>query len=274
LPTLRQLGVPCESVQHNRIDRVESRAAELARTHRRVFYLCDGVYSMHGDIAPVDDLFALLERQPKLWAYVDDAHGVGWAGRHGTGVVVGRRGVHERMVVALSLAKGFASSGAALVFGDREMARLVFTCGSTLIFSGPLQPPLLGAAIASAKIHLSDELPVLQKKAADRIELFDALLAERGLGPRSIEPSPIRFVQVGHENRALEVAALLRAAGYYVNVSAFPAVPRRRAGIRIVLTCHHTLDDVRGLVDELARVLPRKERDADLAPAERVMTER
>lgn len=258
LPTLRLLGVPCEFVQHNRLDRVEARAAELARTHRRVFYLCDGVYSMHGDLAPVDELFALLDRQPQLWAYVDDAHGVGWAGRHGAGVVVGRRGIHERMVVALSLAKGFASSGAALVFADSELARRVFTCGSTLIFSGPLQPALLGAAIASAKIHLSDELVARQSRVRERIELLEALLTERGIGSATGEPSPIRFVHVGHEERALDVAARLLAAGYYVNVSAFPAVPRRRAGLRIVLNAHHELDDVRGLVAELAPLVPRK----------------
>jgi len=68
------------------------------------------------------------------------------------------------------------------VFADPELARLVFICGSTLVFSGPLQPPLLGAAIASAKIHRSDELDALQRKVGERMALFESLVTEQGLG--------------------------------------------------------------------------------------------
>jgi 7-keto-8-aminopelargonate synthetase-like enzyme len=259
LPTLKQQGTTCEAVAHNRLDRVEERARRLALDHDRVFYLCDGVYSMHGDSVNADDLFALLDRQPALHAYVDDAHGVGWAGRNGAGIVLGRNGLHPRMIVALGLSKAFAASGAAIVVPTPELAQRLFTCGSTMIFSGPLQPAQLGAGIAAARILLSDELPQLQRAVLERIELFDSVAAREGLAVKPCPPSPIRFVEVGREDTAMELCCALRAAGYFVNVAVFPAVPRRRAGVRLMLNRHQTLEDVRGLALELSRQTARRD---------------
>jgi 7-keto-8-aminopelargonate synthetase-like enzyme len=265
LPTLRAAGVPCEVVPHGRLDRMAARARALAQEHERVFYLCDGVYSMHGDIVDVDQLYSLLDDNPQLFAFVDDSHGVGWAGAHGAGVVLGTRAIHPHMVVALGLSKGFAGGGAAFVFPDAELADQVFTCGSTLIFSGPLQPPLLGAGIEAAKLCLSDELPERQERLVSLIAAFDQATLELGLVERIASPSPIRFIQIGDEADALEVGSALKAAGYFVNVAVFPAVPRRRAGLRIMINCHHTLADVRALAREIARVAPgsRMRRDSE-----------
>jgi 7-keto-8-aminopelargonate synthetase-like enzyme len=259
LPTLREQGATCEVVAHNRLDLVEDRARRLALDHDRVFYLCDGVYSMHGDAVDVDELFALLDRQPALHAYVDDAHGVGWTGRHGAGIVLGRKGLHPRMIVALGLSKAFAAAGAALVFPTRELAQRVSACGSTMIFSGPLQPAQLGAGIAAARILLSDELPRLQQDVLERIQVFDAVAASEGLALKPCAPSPIRFLDVGREETAIELCTQLRTAGYFVNVAVFPAVPRHHAGVRLMLNRHQTLEDVRGLALELSRRMVRRE---------------
>lgn len=253
LPALRLRGVRCEPVRHNRLDRVEQRARLLGATHRRVFYLCDGVYSMHGDAVDVDGLFDLLDRLPQLIAYVDDAHGVGWAGRSGAGIVLGRRPMHQRMTVTLGLSKAFAAAGGLIVLPRAKLAERVFTCGSTLIFSGPLQPAQLGAGIASAQIHLSDEITVLQDRVLERIARFEEAAEAEGLSLPACEPSPIRFVQIGDEELAVEVGTALRAAGYFVNVAVYPAVARGRAGIRLMLNARQTLEDIAGLVQALAR---------------------
>jgi 7-keto-8-aminopelargonate synthetase-like enzyme len=252
LPELRLRGVPCEPVRHNQLDRLEQRVQALSARHDRVFYLCDGIYSMHGDVLDVAGLFALLERQPSLFAYVDDAHGVGWSGSRGAGTVLGRRSIHPRMLVVLGLAKSFGAAGGAIVLPEPELAERMLTCGRSLIFSGPVQPAQLGAGIASAKIHLSDELPILQQRLADRIQAFDrALLRERVPVVHS-EHSPIRFVPIGDERAAIDLASSLLARGHYVNVAYYPAVPRRRAGIRVVLNTHQTLIDLQNLVVDIA----------------------
>jgi 7-keto-8-aminopelargonate synthetase-like enzyme len=252
LPTLLQRGVHCEPIPHNRIDVLERRARRLAQNHRRIHYLCDGVYGMHGDIAKLDELFELLERLPALSVYADDAHGVGWAGRHGAGVVLGEHPLHERVTVALGLSKSFAAGGAALALPDPELSRRIFSCGAPLIFSGPLQPAQLGAGIASAQVHLSPELPALQERLRLRVELFDALAATLGIQCLATSRAPIRFLELGSNERAAAVARTLLEAGFFVNVSVFPAVPRGHAGIRVMLNANQTPDDVRRLVHELA----------------------
>jgi 7-keto-8-aminopelargonate synthetase-like enzyme len=255
LPELRMRGIPCEPIRHNRLDRLEARAFALARMHERVHYLCDGVYSMFGDKLDVAGLFDALDRNPSLFAYVDDAHGVGWSGARGAGTLLGQRRIHERMLVVLGLAKSFATSGGALVFPNLALAEQVLTCGRTLIFSGPLQPAQLGAGIASARIHLSEELPRLQEQLLSRIDLFNRAAASEGLAVATDACTPIRFVPVGDERATIDVAGALLERGHFVNVAYFPAVPRRRAGLRVVLNAHQTVDDITRLVTDLAQRL-------------------
>jgi len=255
LAELRLRGVPCEAVSHNRMDRLEERVALLARRHARVFYLCDGIYSMHGDVLDVDGLLALLDRQPSLFAYVDDAHGVSWSGHNGAGTILGRHPLHARMAVIFGLAKSFAAAGGALVLPDRELAYRILTEGRTLIFSGPLQPAQLGAGVASAKIHLSDELPSLQAQVLSRIQTFEQAARSQSVPVTCTAPSPIRFIPVGEERAAVDLATGLLTRGYFVNIACFPAVPRRRAGVRVTLNSHQTHKDIQGLIGAVAECL-------------------
>jgi 7-keto-8-aminopelargonate synthetase-like enzyme len=254
-PTLESLGAAWRYVRHNRMDRLDETVAALARRHARVWYLADGIYSMHGDTAPMTALHELARRHEQLHMYIDDAHGMSWTGRHGTGHVRGGdAGVPPRTVVAVSMGKAFGAGGAVLTFPDAESARLVRTCGSTLIFSGPMQPALVGAAIASAKIHLSPEIHERQRKLRERIRLFNTLAAERGLSVGSPAETPIRFVATGDNEATYRAATRLMEEGFYVNTALFPAVSRGRGGVRIALTVHQTLDDVRALIDTFARL--------------------
>lgn len=251
LPTLRAASIECTQVPHNNIERLDELLTNLAGRCEKVWYLCDGIYSMHGDRAPLAELRALQARHPALHLYVDDAHGMTWTGARGAGTVLGVGPLPERTVVALGLSKAFAAAGAAFVFNDEETRRLVRSCGSTLIFSGPLQPGQIGAGIASAKLHLSEELEVRQRVLSQRIERFNELALDAGLRLRDSSESPVRFLEIGAEEQALERASLLCDAGFFTNVSVFPAVPRRRAGIRVMLTTHHSEEDIFDLVQAL-----------------------
>lgn len=253
LPTLQAAGTVCRFVRHSRIDRLAEMVGALAEHHPRVWYLLDGVYSMHGDPAPFAELRALVAANEQFHLYVDDSHGLSWTGRHGRGTLLGEDGLPPRTVMVASLAKAFAAGGAVLLFPDAETARLVRTCGSTMIFSGPLQPALLGAAIASARIHLSGEIAERQGWLLDRMRLFNDLAAERHLPLGTQEATPIRFVGIGDNEATYQVAAGLMTDGFYVNTAIFPAVSRGRGGLRVALTVHQTDEDVRALVDAIAR---------------------
>jgi 7-keto-8-aminopelargonate synthetase-like enzyme len=85
----------------------------------------------------------------------------------------------------------------------------------------------------------------------------------------SRERSPIRFVPVGDERSTIELAATLLEHGHYVNVAYYPAVPRRRAGMRIVLNVHQLPTDISSLVSDIARYMqPSRARSAP-APQQR-----
>jgi 7-keto-8-aminopelargonate synthetase-like enzyme len=253
---LRVKGASVELIRHNEMDRLEAMIERVKGTHDRVWYMADGVYSMFADLAPFAKLRELLDRYPQLHLYIDDSHGIGWAGTHGRGPALEALGGHPRVVAACSLNKSFAAAGGAIVFPDPEMRRLVRTAGGPMIFSGPVQPPLLGAAIQSAKIHLSDELPILQAQLRERIERFTDLADEFCLPLASREITPIRYIPLGLPVVTHDVLHRLYEDGMYTNLGAFPAVPMKHSGVRATLTLHHSLDDVRALAESLAAHVP------------------
>ena len=253
---LRVQGTTVDLVRHNDLDGVERAIEQAAGDGRRIWYLADGVYSMFADYAPLRELAALLDRHEHLYLYMDDSHGVGWTGRHGRGPTLEAIGLHDRVVVAASLNKSFAAAGGALIFADAEDKRRVRTLGGPMMFSGPVQPPMLGAALASVAIHLAPELEQRQAALRERIQLCTDLMEEHCLPLATHELTPIRYVTLGLPEAAQEVAARLIDDGIYVNLAMFPAVPMKKAGVRLTLTLHHRPEDVRTLVEALARHVP------------------
>ena len=261
-----------EMIRHNRLDELEDRIKVLRAKHRHIWYCLDGVYSMFGDLAPMPELYQLLDKYPQLHLYIDDAHGFSWSGRNGRGSVLGPYQQHERMVVALSLNKAFAAAGGVLVFPTLEMKRRVRACGGGVIFSGPIQPPMLGAAIASAKIHLSGEIESLQATLQERIQQTRALIEGYNLPDVGNADSPIFYIGVGQPKVGYNLVKRLMAEGFYVNIGLFPAVPLNKTGIRFTTTVHHTLTDLRGLVNALSYHLPLAlaEQDSSLNDVRRI----
>ena len=89
----------------------------------------------------------------------------------------------------------------------------------------------------------------------DRIRLFNELAAARGLPLGSTDETPIRFIRTGENDSTYALAAELMGDGFYVNTAVFPAVSRGGGGLRVALTLHQTSEDIRGLVDAIARRL-------------------
>src|SRR3954447_20123023 len=263
---LRLKGTTVELIRHNDMEKLEAMIERLTPQQKQIWYAADGVYSMFADFAPFDELRALLDRYPQLWLYLDDSHGVGWAGTRGKGPALEALGGHPRVVAANSLNKSFAAAGGALILPNAEMRRMVRTNGARSVSSAPIQPPLLGAAIQSAKIHLSDELPRMQEALRDRIRLFNDLCEEFCLPLASTDLTPIRYIPIGLPVVTSDVLRELLDDGYYTNLGMFPAVPMKHAGVRITLTLHHTVDDIRGVVESLTRHVPAAlERGGDAA---------
>ena len=254
--SVRAGGARVELVRHNQLELVEEMVERLRSEHRRIWYVADGVYSMHGDLAPVEALTGLLDRNEQLHAYVDDAHGMSWYGEHGRGYTLGRVPLHERMVVATSLAKCFGTGGAVLVFRNQDWRRKVRTCGGPMIFSGPLAPAVVGAALAGTRIHLYDEIYELQAWLRERVGYCNQLMRRYELPLVSESITPLFFVGTRNWRVAQTLVSRLIEDGFFTNVAHFPSVSTKRAGVRFTLTLHHERDDIRALVESLARHLP------------------
>ncbi|MBP6730857.1 MAG: aminotransferase class I/II-fold pyridoxal phosphate-dependent enzyme [Chitinophagales bacterium] len=250
-------GCYVETLPHNRMDLLEQRIQVLQDSYDRIFYFADGVYSMYGDTAPFKEIWKLLDKYPNLHFYVDDAHGMSWAGKNGRGLALSRMPHHPRMTVATSLAKGFANCGGALVFHNEEEKNTIKNCGSSFIFSGPLQPAVLGATIAAAAIHLSPEIETLQNDLYERMLFFVEKCRQLGLPLISNELTPIFYIGVGKPEIGFKLSEILNKEGMMFNLAQFPAVSVKNAGVRIALTNHHTLQDINNLLEALAHHLPK-----------------
>jgi 7-keto-8-aminopelargonate synthetase-like enzyme len=120
-----------------------------------------------------------------------------------------------------------------------------------MIFSGPIQPPMLGAAVASARLHLTDEFVRLQAELDQRIDVALAAIARTGLNVVDLSRTPIFHVQTDSPRVAFSACTLLRERGYYCSPCTFPAVPMNRPGLRFTLSRHNEPSDIEPFVSAL-----------------------
>ena len=243
-------------IRHGELEQAIDTVSRLARLHRHVWFMCDGIYSMYGDYLPVTFLRTLLAQAPNVRLYVDDAHGMSWAGTHGRGHFLSRFPLEERVVLVTSLSKGFAAGGGLVVVRDREIIELARLTGGPFSFSGPLRPGDFGATVASAEIHLSEELPAMQEQLRRRVEQANRLCRDLSIPLVIANEAPIFFIALGRAEAVFTMAERLRTDGFHVNVSGFPAVPASRGGLRVALNAVHTEEQVSELFSSIARHLP------------------
>jgi len=253
---LRAQGVRVEMIRHNRMDMLETRIKKLQHKYNRIWYLADGVYSMFGDFAPVAGLSSLMDTYECLHLYIDDAHGTSWTGARGAGFAKPWFAGHPRVYLTASLNKSFASGGGAIIFPDEKSKSQVRTMGGTLMFSGPLQPSMLGAAIASANLHLSDELPILQDELMDKIKHFQQEALFMNVPLYQSSDTPIFFIPVGVPSTGYEIIRRLLDEGFFTNLAAYPSVPYRQTGVRITINNHLSKSDITQLLATVAQELP------------------
>ncbi|MDZ4840427.1 MAG: aminotransferase class I/II-fold pyridoxal phosphate-dependent enzyme, partial [Bacteroidota bacterium] len=255
----RQRGVPIEMIRHSNLEMLERKLQEWNGKYQKVWYMIDGVYSMFGDVAPLDGLKVLMEKYPELNIYVDDAHGMSWHGVNGTGLAFDMIGgvLPERIILITTIAKGFGAVGGVGIFPNQETYKHVKTFGGPLTYSHPLAPPVIGAAIASAEIHLSPEIYEMQAELKQRIDLCNSILDDSDLPLVCDKLTPIYFVGMGQPKVGFNMVRRLFDEGYYVNLGMFPAVPVKCTGLRFCINRHNTLEDIKGLAQAINYHFPK-----------------
>ena len=226
---------------------------DAARATLPTIVVTDSVFSMDGDVAPLDELVALCERHDALLV-LDEAHAVlgpdlpAATGRDGGGGIGGRdrAGVQRRTVVRVgTLSKTLGSLGG-FVAASRDIVDLMVNRARSYIFSTALTPADAAAALAALRILRSAEGAALVGRLAALIDR----VTEAGLAPPG-HPSPIIPVVLGSEQAALTASASLLQDGLWVPAIRPPTVPVGTSRLRVTLSAAHGDDDV----DRLLRAL-------------------
>jgi len=251
---LKTRGIPVEMIRHNNLNMLEDKLKELGQRAEKVWYLADGVYSMYGDFAPIDELMGLVKKYPQLHLYFDDVHGMSWKGKHGSGYVMSvLQELPKQVLLIGTLSKTFGASGATVVTTDQKLYSRIKNFGGPLTFSAQLEPASVAAAIASARIHLSPEIYEKQQDLQNRISHFNRLLSQTDLPLIDHNDSPVHFIGTGTPATGYELVKLMMQDGFYTNLGIFPAVPVKNTGVRITISTHNELEDITGLVDALTK---------------------
>ena len=256
--TLKTRSVPIEMIRHNHLNMLEDKIKKLSIKHKKIWYMADGLYSMYGDEAPISDLMELSNKYPQLHFYFDDVHGMSWIGKNGTGFVMSKlKELPEHILLFGTLSKTFGASGAVLVCSNKKMHHKIKTFGGPLTFSAQLEPASVAAAIASADIHLSDEIYLLQNELQQRIHHFNSLLEKAQLPLVEKNNSPVFYIGTGTPITGYNFVNRLLKEGFFVNLGIFPAVPIKNTGVRITISRHNENEEINALVQAMEYHYPK-----------------
>ncbi len=218
---------------------------------RRALIAVEGVYSMDGDLAPLDEVIALKRRHEAL-LLVDEAHSLGVLGATGRGA--GEHFGVPRAAVDLwmgTLSKALASCGG-YVAGEAALIDYLRYTLPGFVYSVGLPPA--NAAAALAALRLLEQRPELPQRLQARSEFFRALCRERGLDTGLSQHSAVVPCLTGSSELALHMSQALGARGINVQPIFYPAVEEGKARLRFFITAGHTEAQLRETADALAEV--------------------
>jgi glycine C-acetyltransferase len=221
-------------------------AADAAGARRKVV-VTDGVFSMDGYLAPLDQICDLAERHGAL-VMVDDSHAVGFVGAGGRGTPE-HFGVMDRVdIITGTLGKALGGASGGYVSAHQEIVELLRQRSRPYLFSNAVAPVVAAGSMKALEIAAtSDEArQTLQGNTA----LFRELMTAEGfeLLPGSHPITPVMFPGEDGARRAAETADAMLAEGVYVIAFSYPVVPQGRARIRVQLSAAHSEGDVRACV--------------------------
>jgi glycine C-acetyltransferase len=230
------------------MDELEARLNEAAGARRRLI-ATDGVFSMDGYLARLDQICDLAERHDAL-VMVDDSHAVGVVGTGGRGTPE-HHGVIERVdIVTGTLGKAVGGASGGYVAARREIVELLRQRARPYLFSNSLAPPVVAASLAA--LDLIEHSADLRDRLRENTTRFRARMTELGFDVLAGD-HPIVPVMIGDEVDAARFADRLAGLGIYAVSFSFPVVPRGTARIRTQMSAAHSTSDLDWAADCFAQ---------------------
>lgn len=238
--------------EHNDVSDLEQQLAASKGEHKLV--AVDGLYSMDGDLAPVNKLAKVAARH-NAWLMVDDAHGFGVLGEHGRGTLqaAGTEGSDDVPVLMATLSKGLGGYGA-FVAGSDALCEWLIQRARNYIFTTALPPAVASAALASLQVVQQE--PQRRIALQQRIDQFQAGARALGL-PVGDSRTAVQPIILGDESLTMGVAARLADDGVLVGAIRPPTVPKGTSRLRITLCADHTAAHIDQLLERLNTHIPK-----------------
>jgi len=218
---------------------LEAVIKEYLSQYRRALIVTDGVFSMDGDVAPLDKIYAVAERYDIL-LMVDDAHGEGVLGKGGRGIV-DHFGLHGKVDVEVgTMSKAFGVMGG-VVAGSPVIVEWLRQRGRPFLFSSAMTVPDVAACIAA--IDLLEKSTELVDRLWENARYFKTEMKTLGFDT-GVSTTPITPVMLGEAPLAQQFSRDLYEAGVFAMALGFPTVPQGKARIRVMISAAHSQADL------------------------------
>ena len=222
------------------LQRVLDEVEKASPPFRRILIITDGVFSMDGDIAPLDKVAALGAEHGAM-VYVDDAHGEGVLGKGGRGIVSHFDLPRSKVQVEMgTFSKAFGVVGGH-VSGSRDLVNFAYNKSRTWLLSGS-HPPAVAAACLAAVDVLENE-PQHVQRLWDNTRYFKKAMKDLGFDIGRSE-TPITPVMVGESGKAKKLSSRLYELGVFALPIVYPMVAQGKARIRTIMNAALTKEDI------------------------------
>jgi 8-amino-7-oxononanoate synthase len=220
--------------------------------YRRRLIVVEGIYSMDGNLYPLDALVPLARRHD-AWIYLDDAHGVGVLGPGGRGSAE-HWGVAAAVDIVMgTLGKACGVAGA-FVTGSRSLVDYLTNRARVFVYTTGTPPALAAAALTA--LEIMEKEPERRVRVRANARRLRAGLAARGRPAAGPADGHIVPVVIGASEATMAAGAALEDAGFLVGAIRPPTVPQGTARLRITVSASHDADTIDALLGALAAALP------------------
>ena len=235
--------------EHRDMSDLEKVLKDADKKYRRILIITDGVFSMDGDIAPMDKIVKLANEYGAM-TYVDDAHGEGVIGSDGRGI-----GAHFHIEGKIDVEMGTFSKAfgvvGGLIAGSKDLVNFAYNKSRTWLLSGSHPPAVSGAQLAA--IDVLETEPEHVKRLWDNTKYFKNELKSLGFNTGESE-TPITPVIVGESGKAKELSNRLYDEGVFALPIVFPMVARDKARIRTMMNAGLTQKDLDFALDKFEKL--------------------
>ena len=211
----------------------------------------DGVFSMDGDLAPLQPLIQLTQTHQAA-LMVDDAHAIGVLGKHGRGSVEHWQVKAEHMPIVMgTLGKAFGTAGA-FVAADKDVIETLIQQSRTFVYTTAQPAAVAAASLASLVLVRTENWR--REKLQTLIEQFRKGAAELGIATMN-SLTPIQPIMIGDDKKAIVIGQELESRGFLLGVIRTPTVPLGSARLRVTLSTKHTEQNIKQLLEALEDVI-------------------